>query len=79
MLDPFSGSGSTLLAAKAENINAIGIEREDEYVGIIKRRLENATPEWLRKVEEESLGVQPQEGQAPVPSSLDDLFGFNDE
>lgn len=40
-LDPFAGSGSTLLAAKELGINCIGIEKELEYYEIAKRRVEN--------------------------------------
>lgn len=39
VLDPFAGSGTTLLAAQTEGFNAIGIEREAEYVEIIRSRL----------------------------------------
>lgn len=39
ILDPFAGSGTTLVAALAEGRNAIGIEREAEYVAIIKARV----------------------------------------
>lgn len=42
ILDPFAGSGTTLVAALAEGRQAIGIEREAEYVEIIKARLAKA-------------------------------------
>ncbi|MFC5468433.1 DNA-methyltransferase [Cohnella suwonensis] len=38
VLDPFAGSGSTLVAAKREGFDFIGIEREAEYIKIIETR-----------------------------------------
>ena len=40
ILDPFGGSGSTGVAARAEGVRAILIEREDEYLNIIRQRLD---------------------------------------
>lgn len=39
VLDPFAGSGSTLVAAVQEGVSAVGIERESEYCETAKRRL----------------------------------------
>lgn len=44
MLDPFAGSGSTLIATERLGFSAIGIEREAEYVAIIERRLREEMP-----------------------------------
>jgi site-specific DNA-methyltransferase (adenine-specific) len=42
VLDPFTGSGSTLKAAVLEGFDAIGIELSDEYVAIAQRRVDHA-------------------------------------
>jgi site-specific DNA-methyltransferase (adenine-specific) len=42
VLDPFAGSGTTLLAAHLEGFDYLGIEREAEYVEIIRERLRHA-------------------------------------
>jgi DNA modification methylase len=42
VLDPFMGSGSTLIAADAEQFNAIGCELSPEYAAIAERRLREA-------------------------------------
>lgn len=37
--DPFAGSGTMLMAAKDQNLNAIGIEKEADYVETARRRV----------------------------------------
>jgi DNA modification methylase len=39
VLDPFAGSGTTLLAARDLNRNYIGIEMNSDYCEIIKQKL----------------------------------------
>ena len=41
VLDPFSGVGSALLAALKHNRRAMGCEKEEEYIGIAKQRIED--------------------------------------
>ncbi|WP_309485162.1 DNA methyltransferase [Thermoactinomyces daqus] len=40
VLDPFAGSGSTIVAAKREGFDYLGIEREAEYVEIARARVD---------------------------------------
>lgn len=39
VLDPFAGSGTTLIAARLEGFNAVGIERDADYIRIAQARL----------------------------------------
>lgn len=44
VLDPFAGSGSTLEAAIHEGHPAVGVERDPQFVGIIRARLSRGIP-----------------------------------
>lgn len=44
VLDPFMGSGSTLIAASREGFNAVGIELDPEYAEIARRRITGDCP-----------------------------------
>ena len=45
VLDPFMGSGSTGMAAREEDFQFVGIERELEYYEIAKARIKNVKPQ----------------------------------
>lgn len=44
VLDPFAGSGSTLVAARQLGIDAVGIEINPEYAAMAERRIASVTP-----------------------------------
>jgi DNA modification methylase len=44
VLDPFMGTGSTLLAARAARRNAVGVEINPRYASMARSRLEEAPP-----------------------------------
>lgn len=56
IIDPFMGSGSTLIAADAEQFNAIGCELSAEYAGIAENRIRNSAG-LFAEVKTETLAV----------------------
>jgi site-specific DNA-methyltransferase (adenine-specific) len=48
ILDPFAGSGTTLVAAAEEGRHAVGIERELDYCEITSSRFQDPTPKRQR-------------------------------
>jgi len=48
ILDPFSGSGSTLIAARNEGFDSIGIDTEEDYCSIARDRLMQTGDEIVR-------------------------------
>ncbi len=48
VLDPFMGTGTTLVAAEREGVCGIGIDIDPAYVAIARDRLEAETPPLLR-------------------------------
>lgn len=55
VLDPFVGSGTTVVAANLLNRKGIGIEREEEYVEIARARVEANRPEPQLALEGEDV------------------------
>lgn len=49
VLDPFAGSGTTLVAATLEGVDAVGIEMTDDYLPIIAGRVAWAVEEHARQ------------------------------
>jgi len=64
VLDPFSGSGSTGVAALRNGRRYIGIDLKDEYHAIARRRLERAHYETAYGVRHERERVA--DGQLPM-------------
>ncbi len=77
VLDPFTGSGTTAVAAVQEGFRFLGIEREAEYVEIARARLEHAEREAQGQeplpieIEETELASKVDESPSPSPAQMD--------
>ena len=79
VLDPFCGSGTTLVAAIEEGFDCIGVEREAEYVAIIKARVAAAQqrPQLVAKPKpkRQPVKVQPAATAPPAHTASTPLPG----
>lgn len=64
VLDPFAGSGTTLEAAMLEGFNVTGIEREADYLPLIRARVERATTTLAAQAEADADTLFPIDGAA---------------
>lgn len=76
VVDPFLGSGTTMIACTKTGHSGIGIEREEEYIQIADARVRHWNAEnqgWNRaSIESEAPKVEQEE------QSLDDFFGWGE-
>ncbi|WP_346920727.1 site-specific DNA-methyltransferase [Clostridium sp. UBA7339] len=76
VLDPFMGSGTTLVAAKLKNRNYIGIDKSEDAIQLAKRRLDAPVKtdsillkkgrESYKNLSEDELNILNQIGAVPV-------------
>ena len=64
VLDPFAGSGTTLEAAVMEGFNVTGIEREADYLPLIRARIDRATTALAAQAEADADTLFPIDGAA---------------
>ncbi len=72
ILDPFAGSGTTMIASMLNNRNSIGIELSAKYVELAKERIETDTPKYLAKrLKEQKV--------KPIKESENNLYSFTNQ
>lgn len=64
VVDPFAGSGTTLVSAKKNNRKVIGIEKQEKYCELIVNRLAQNYLSFDEEEEEEGCLVNPQQETA---------------
>jgi len=57
VLDPFNGSGTTVVAAAMLNRQYVGIDQSEEYVGFARKRLESVLASSSNVTNSTSLSV----------------------
>jgi len=77
VLDPFLGSGTTLLACLNTKHDGIGIEREEEYLQIADRRVRDWDRQNVGWVTTEIVSEAAEE-DVPESVGLGSLFGFDE-
>lgn len=88
VLDPFAGSGSTLVAAELEEMTSIGIELTEDYVPIIEGRVRNVAPMFIQmetirhgaetdhRPDQRDAEGQPDPGDAAAHADIDGADGL---
>lgn len=66
VLDPFAGSGTTLEAARLEGFACIGVEREGDYLALIRARIARTSVQVERDVEDLAATPADPHGTAPL-------------
>ena len=69
VLDPFAGSGTTLVAARLEGFRAVGFEREAEYVEVARGRVLRATQQ--RTIFDGPAGTASKRATPPTATAAD--------
>lgn len=54
VIDPFAGSGTTLVAALEEGFDCIGIENDPESIPVLQNRVENVYQREAERLEQEA-------------------------
>jgi DNA modification methylase len=68
ILEPFAGSGTTLVAAKRNARNFCGFEMRSEFIPVIQERLDGGTAEDISPVSREKAKNNPKARRVEGPS-----------
>jgi hypothetical protein len=74
VLDPFSGSGTTCTVAKKLQRHWIGIEREERYVQLAAKRIEEAAPLPNEQLEGELFSARKKRKRLPFLRLLEEKY-----